>query len=70
MAASDWVCDGKQGKPPILIESADKNLLVEDLMEMVNAGILPATVTITERAKLWASVFHNITPQPNIVIAD
>ena len=60
----------KQGKPPILIESADKNLLDEDLMEMVNASILPATVTITERAKLWASVFHNITPQPNIVIAD
>jgi membrane-bound lytic murein transglycosylase MltF len=60
----------KQGKPPILIESADKNLLDGDLMEMVNAGILPATVTITERAKLWASVFHNITPQPNIVIAN
>src|SRR5271165_185729 len=59
----------KQGKPPILIESADKNLLDEDLMEMVNAGILPATVTITERAKLWSSVFHNITPRPNIVIA-
>ncbi len=60
----------KQGKPPILIESADKNLLDEDLLEMVNAGILPATVTITERAKLWASVFHNITLQPSIVIAD
>ena len=39
-------------------------------MEMVNAGILPATVTITQRAKLWSSVFHNITPQPNIVIAN
>ncbi len=60
----------KQGKPPILIESADKNLLDEDLMEMVNAGILPATVTITQRAKLWASVFHNITPHPSIVIAN
>ena len=60
----------KQGKPPIRIESADENLMDEDLMEMVNAGILPATVTITERAKLWASVFHNITPQPNVVIAD
>jgi membrane-bound lytic murein transglycosylase MltF len=60
----------KQGKPPILIENADKNLLDEDLMEMVNAGILPATVTITQRAKLWASVFHNITPQPSIVIAN
>ena len=60
----------KQGKPPILIEKADKNLTDEDVMEMVNAGILPATVTITSRAKLWANVFHDITPQPNIVIAD
>ncbi len=60
----------KQGKKPILIESADKNLMDEDLMEMVNAGILPATVTITQRAELWASVFHDITPQPNIVIAN
>jgi membrane-bound lytic murein transglycosylase MltF len=60
----------KQGKPPILIQSADKNLMDEDLMEMVNAGILPATVTITSRAKLWANVFHDITPQPTIVIAD
>ena len=60
----------KQGKPTILIQSADKNLLDEDLMEMVNAGILPATVTITERAHLWAGVFPHITPQPKIVIAD
>ena len=36
---------------------------------MVNAGIIPATVTISQRAKLWASVFLNITPQPNLVIA-
>ncbi len=60
----------KQGKPAILIQSADKNLMDEDLMEMVNAGILPATVTITQRAKLWANAFHDIIPQPNIVIAD
>ncbi len=60
----------KQGKPTILIQSTGKNLLDEDLLEMVNAGILPATVTITQRAKLWASVFHDITPHPDIVIAE
>jgi membrane-bound lytic murein transglycosylase MltF len=60
----------KQGKAPILIESADKNLLDEDLLEMVNAGIIPATVTITDRAQLWANVLPGITPQPNLVIAD
>jgi membrane-bound lytic murein transglycosylase MltF len=60
----------KQGKPPILIQKADKNLLDEDLLEMVNAGIIPATVTITQRAKLWASVFPDIIPQPTLVLAD
>ena len=60
----------KQGKPTILIQKADPNLIDEDLLEMVNAGILPATVTLSERAKLWASVFPDITPQPNLVIAD
>ncbi len=60
----------KQGKPTILIESADKNLLDEDLLEMVNAGIIPATVTITDRAQLWANVLPGIAPQPNLAIAD
>ncbi|MGC1870844.1 MAG: transporter substrate-binding domain-containing protein [Acidobacteriaceae bacterium] len=59
----------KQGKPPILIEKADTNLGDEDLLEMVNAGIIPATVTITERANLWASVLPNITAHPDLVIA-
>ena len=59
----------KQGKPTIMIESADKNLLDEDLLEMVNAGIIPATVTITDRAKLWSNVLPDITPQPDLVVA-
>ena len=58
----------KQGKAPILIEKADKSLIDEDLLEMVNAGILPATVTLAERADLWASVFSGITPQPKLVV--
>ena len=60
----------KQGKPQIVIEKADKSLLDEDLLEMVNAGILPATVTLKERADLWASVFPGITPQPKLVIGN
>lgn len=60
----------KQGKPPILIQRADQNLMDEDLLEMVNAGIIPATVTISQRAKLWTSVFSNATPQPNLIIGD
>ena len=58
----------KQGKPEILIEKADPSLIDEDLLEMVNAGILPATVTLTERADLWASVFTGILAQPKLVV--
>src|SRR5262249_22447664 len=32
----------KAGKPPVLIKEADKNLTDEDLLEMVNAGLIPA----------------------------
>jgi membrane-bound lytic murein transglycosylase MltF len=60
----------KQGKSPILIQKADPNLMDEDLLEMVNAGILPATVTLAERAALWASVLPNIVSQPNLIVAN
>ncbi|WP_433963623.1 transporter substrate-binding domain-containing protein [Tunturiibacter gelidiferens] len=57
-----------QGKPAILIQAADKSLMDEDLMEMVNAGLIPATVTITERANLWSQMLPNITPYPKLAI--
>ena len=60
----------KQGKPSILIENADESLTDEDLLEMVNAGILPATVTLTERANLLATVLPDIAPQPKLVVGD
>ena len=58
----------KQGKPAIVIENADKSLMDEDLLEMVNAGLIPATVTTTERARLWSQVLPNITPYPRLPI--
>jgi membrane-bound lytic murein transglycosylase MltF len=36
--------------------------------KMVNAGLLPATVTTAARAKLWLQVLPN-TPHPDLVIA-
>ncbi len=46
----------KSGKPPIVIKSADKNLTDDDLVQMVNADLIPATVTIQQRADLWSKV--------------
>src|SRR5271166_5053144 len=57
------------GKAPIVIKAADKNLLDDDLVQMVNAGLLPATVTTKSRADLWSKVLDHIQPHPDLVIA-
>jgi membrane-bound lytic murein transglycosylase MltF len=49
-----------KGKKPVIVRSADKNLGDEDLLEMVNAGLLPATVTINVRAQFWAKIFDHL----------
>jgi membrane-bound lytic murein transglycosylase MltF len=59
----------KAGKAPIVIKAADKNLNDDDLVQMVNAGLIPATVTIQQRADLWRQVLPNVKPQPALVIA-
>ncbi len=58
----------KEGKAPILIEPADKSLMDEDLLEMVNAGLIPATVTTTERADLWTQVLPDVRAYPKLAI--
>ena len=59
----------KEGKTPIVIKAADKNLMDDDLVQMVNAGLIPATVTTKVRADLWSKVLNNIQPHPDLVIA-
>lgn len=59
----------KAGKAPIDIKAVDKNLSDEDLIQMVHAGLLPATVTTTQKAALWSKVFDNLHPQTAVPIA-
>ena len=59
----------KAGKQPLMIKAADNNLFDDDLIEMVNAGLIPATVTRSGRANLWAQVLPNIKPHPELVVA-
>jgi membrane-bound lytic murein transglycosylase MltF len=65
------VSDGftKAGKPPIQVKAADNALRDEDLLEMVNSGLLPATVTTSQRADFWTKVFTNITAHSDIPLA-
>ena len=56
----------KGGKTPIHVREADKNLTDDDLVQMVNADLIPATITTRERAELWSKVFDNLRAHPNI----
>jgi len=58
-----------QGKAPIIIKDADKQLLDDDLIQMVNADLIPATVTTSDRAKLWTQVMPDLKAPPDLVVA-
>jgi membrane-bound lytic murein transglycosylase MltF len=59
----------KAGKQPIVIKAVDKYLLDDDLVQMVNAGLIPATVSRLERAELWSKILPNVTVHSDLVIA-
>ncbi len=50
----------QSGKPEITVTSVDRNLTEDDLLEMVNAGLLPATVSASYRAQMWSQVLPNL----------
>jgi membrane-bound lytic murein transglycosylase MltF len=57
------------GKPALDIRPADKNLTDHDLIEMVNADLIPATVVLRERGELWAQVLPNLRAHPELTVA-
>jgi len=58
------------GKPPVEIVLADENLEDEDILEMVNAGIVDATVVNYYLAIFWQQVFTNIKPHPDLTLRE
>ena len=58
----------KQGKPPVKIVPADEYLEDSDLLEMVNADMIPIVIVDSHKAKFWAEIFNNITLHPDIVV--
>ncbi len=54
----------KLGKPPVDIQEAPESLEDDDLLEMVNAGLIPATIVDNYLAAYWTKIF------PNLVVHD
>jgi membrane-bound lytic murein transglycosylase MltF len=51
-------------KRPVRIVEADEQLEDDDLLEMVNAGLVPGTVVDSHVAGLWEQVFDKVHVQP------
>jgi membrane-bound lytic murein transglycosylase MltF len=49
----------KKGLAPIVIKPIDENLENDDLIEMVNAGLLPYAVVDDHEATIWTKMFPN-----------
>ncbi len=50
----------KAGKPPVKVRAAPEVLANEDILEMVNAGLVPMTMTDDYIAEFWQKVFPNL----------
>jgi membrane-bound lytic murein transglycosylase MltF len=57
-----------QGKPLAEIQTTPANLEDDDLLEMVNAGLIPAIVVDDYLGKFWQKVFPNLTVHDNIAV--
>jgi membrane-bound lytic murein transglycosylase MltF len=57
-----------QGRGGIKLQIVPDDLEDEDLMEMLDDGLLEALVIDDWKAKLWAPVLRNIRPQPDAVL--
>jgi membrane-bound lytic murein transglycosylase MltF len=57
-----------QGRPPVTIRTVPGNLEDDDLLEMVNAGLIPAIVVDDYLANFWKKVFPNLTVHEDVAI--
>ncbi|MGB5534991.1 MAG: transporter substrate-binding domain-containing protein [Thiogranum sp.] len=55
---------------PIRIEQADPNLLSEDILELVNSGVVAITVVDDYKARLWEQVLPDIRVHENLKVTE
>ena len=51
---------GEMGLPPVKVKPAPEQLQDEDLLEMVNAGLVPVVVVDSHKADFWAQILPAI----------
>ena len=58
-----------EGRAPVIIKEADQNLQDEDILDMVNAGLVGVTIMDDLIAEFWAKVYDSNLRAQRFVIS-
>ena len=59
-----------ESRPPVILEAAPEALEDEDLLEMLNAGLIPLIVVDQHKALFWKTGVSKIQVHDNVVLRD
>lgn len=59
----------ERGMPPVEIVEASEYMEDSDLLEMVNAGLIPMIVVDDHKARFWGQIFDRIRLHPEVAIS-
>jgi membrane-bound lytic murein transglycosylase MltF len=57
-----------EGAAPIPVVEADENLEDNDLIELVDVGVIPAVIVDSHKAELWAKIFEHVTLRSDLAV--
>src|SRR3954471_13389073 len=57
-------------REPLRLVGADEHLEDEDLLDMLNAGLIPLTVVDDHKARLWAKLLPKITAREGVSVRE
>jgi membrane-bound lytic murein transglycosylase MltF len=58
----------KKGKPQAILKAAPEELEDEDLLEMLQAGLVKIVIVDSHKADFWKQIFKNIQLHPNVAL--
>jgi len=58
----------KSGKPAMRLIAAPESFEDEDLVEMVNAGLIPMIIMDSHKAHFWNQIFDNLTVRDDVTV--
>jgi membrane-bound lytic murein transglycosylase MltF len=59
-----------EGKALVKLRAAPEDLQDEDILEMLNAGLVSIVVTNAYLPKIWAQFYPDIKPNPGVIVDD